>query len=59
MRKKSYYFRAEKPLDQVSREMIAMHLEREIRLLKKREQIKKELLKREDFVKARVFLEIS
>ncbi len=59
MRKNSYYFRPEKPLDTVCREMLAMHVEKEMRLLKKREQIKKELLKRDDFVKQRSFLEIS
>jgi hypothetical protein len=51
MRKNSYYFRPEKPLDSECREMIALHIEKELRLLKKREQIKKELLKRDDFVK--------
>jgi hypothetical protein len=33
--------------------------EEELRLVKRRDQIKRELLKREDFVKAKAFAEIS
>lgn len=39
--------------------MLVRQFEKELKLINSREVIKKELLKREDFVKAKVFVEIS
>ena len=38
---------------------ICLLLENELRFVKRREEIKKELLKREDFIKAKVFAELA
>ena len=59
MRKNSYAYKVERPLDNGCREMICTLLEKELRLAKKRDQIKRELLKRDDFVKSRVFCELT
>jgi EF-hand domain pair len=59
MRKNSYSYRKDKPLDQNSIKLLTRHFELELRFIKIREQIKFELLKSEDFVKAKIFQILS
>jgi hypothetical protein len=58
-RSTAYGYDAEKPLKEQTEQIIAEHLENEVRFLRKRNEIKKTLLKRPDFIKANAFSQIS
>lgn len=59
MRRNSSYYKEDDPLPEELQNMIARLIEEELRLIKRRDQIKRELLKREDFVKTKAFTTIS
>ena len=52
-------YRRERPLSEEIANKICLQLENELRLIKRREEVKKALLKREDFIKNKAFEEIS
>jgi hypothetical protein len=58
-RSQSFGYNESKPLKEQTGQEIAEHLENEVRFLKKRNEIKKTLLKRPDFIKANAFSQIS
>lgn len=59
MRKNSYYYRADRPLAFDVKDKLVRHFENELRLIKRRDQIKRELLKKNDFMKSRAYLQIA
>ena len=59
MRRNSYLYDETKPLTIELQGMLTRLIEEELRLIKRRDAIKRELLKREDFVKTKAFYELS